>query len=124
MDAFPSLTNIDCDLAVISILLILSWTGDDAENDGIPAFWKKVETLSIRLMEPIHIDLFIRFVMARVKKSGAFRLLRLDRRSRSALRSKNELTQLERMVTIEDCEGVEPWPPGLEYEDDDDSFWD
>ncbi len=124
VDAFPSLTNIDCDLAVISILLILSWTGDDAENDGIPAFWKKVETLSIRLMEPIHIDLFIRFVMARVKKSGAFRLLRLDRRSRSALRSKNELTQLERMVTIEDCEGVEPWPPGLEYEDDDDSFWD
>ncbi|KAK0193706.1 hypothetical protein F5146DRAFT_1134497 [Armillaria mellea] len=127
VDAFPSLANIDCDLAVISILMILSYTGDDdeAENDGtVPAFWKKVETLSIRDMEPIHIDLLIRSVAARVKKSGAFRLLRLDHRSRSALRSKNELTRLERMVTIEKCDYVEPWPPGLEYEDDDDSFWD
>ncbi|KAK0469872.1 uncharacterized protein EV420DRAFT_1257643 [Desarmillaria tabescens] len=124
VDAFPSLTSIDCDLAVISILLILSWTGDETENDGIPAFWKKVETLSIREMEPIHIDLLIRLITARVKKSSAFRLLRLDRRSRSALRSKNELKLLEKMVTIEDCDYVEPWPSGLEYEDDDDSFWD
>ncbi|KAK0204720.1 hypothetical protein DFS33DRAFT_1273775 [Desarmillaria ectypa] len=124
VDAFPSLTSIDCDLAVISILLILSWTGDEAESDGIPAFWKKVETLSIRDMEPIHIDLLIRLIAARVKKSGAFRLLRLDHRSRAALRSKNGLTLLEKMVTIEKCDYVEPWPSGLEYEDDDDSFWD
>ncbi|KAG7451088.1 uncharacterized protein BT62DRAFT_396051 [Guyanagaster necrorhizus] len=124
VDAFPSLTSIDCDLAVISVLLILSWTGDEAENDGVPAFWKKVETLSIRDMEPLHIELLIRSITARVKKSGAFRLLRLDHRSRSALRSKNELTRLEKMVNIDKCDYVEAWPSGLEYEDNDDSFWD
>ncbi|KAK0485131.1 hypothetical protein IW261DRAFT_1560790 [Armillaria novae-zelandiae] len=123
VDAFPSLTDINCDMAVISILLILSWTGDEAANDGIPAFWDKVETFSIRDMEPRHIDFLIRLVTARVK-SGTFRLLRLDHRGRSALRSKNELTRLRKMVTIENCDYVEPWPPGLAYEDDDDSFWD
>ncbi|KIY72388.1 hypothetical protein CYLTODRAFT_440638 [Cylindrobasidium torrendii FP15055 ss-10] len=123
VDAFPALVNLDCDLVIVTPLLILSWDGDETNRDLAVAFWSKVERLSIREMDARHARLLIRCVESRKRRGVPIKSLVLDTRSRKVLRTVGLLEELEGHVLIEEYDD-ESWPAGDAFQDNDDSFWD
>jgi hypothetical protein len=47
----------------------------------------------------------------------------MDKRSRKVIKAKGYLQALLDIMSIENCEHIDSWPPGLGYEDPDDD-WD
>jgi hypothetical protein len=56
-------------------------------------------------------------VFNRMNDGKPLKQIRLDRRSRTALRNKQRFDWLQMLVEIDNCDLVETWPPGLGYED-------
>lgn len=121
-DVFPAITTLQCDFSTPHMFTRLAYHAIEMGEAGIP--FPQLRTLSVMDMQPADIDRLKITVAKRADLGVPLSRLCLDRRCRSVLRTKNELENLEGAVTVEKSDGVEPWPRGSGYDDDDDGFWD
>ncbi|KAF8920245.1 hypothetical protein CPB85DRAFT_1274101 [Mucidula mucida] len=126
VEAFPSLVHLDCDFHVPTILFVLSLEStaeSQSEDTRIPPLWPRIDKLTVREILPQHVELVVSSVQARRRRGAPLKVLFLDDTSRQLLHKQKELEDLEKVVSVKDFQ-LETWPPGISFEEDDDSFWD
>ena len=106
--SFPSITSLSIDESLPDIFGLLD------PNLTASKAWPQLQTMSVRELQWSDISQLCTMVFNRV---DGLKQIRLDRRSRTALRTKQRLDWLQRLVQIDSCDLVETWPPGLGYED-------
>ena len=109
--SFPSITSLSIDESLPAIFSLLD------PNLTVSKAWPQLETISVRELQWSDISQFCTMVLNRLHGDKPLKQIRLDRRSRTALRTKQHLDWLQKLVQIDKCDLVETWPPGLGYED-------
>ena len=109
--SFPSITSLSIDESLPDIFDLLG------PNSTSSKAWPQLETISVRELQWSDISQLCTMVANRTDGDTALKHIRLDRRSRTALRTKDRLDWLQTLVRVDNCEPVETWPPGLGYED-------
>lgn len=82
--------------------------------------WPQLQTMSVRELQRIDIPQLCIMIVNRMNSDKPLKKVCLDRRSRTALRTKHRLDWLQNLVPIDNCDWAETWPPGLGYEDEHD----
>jgi F-box-like len=111
---FPSITSLSIDESLPDIFSLLD------PNSTASKAWPQLETISVRELQWSDISQLCTMVINRMDGDKPLKQIRLDRRSRTALRTKQRLDLLQKLVRVDNCDFVETWPPGLGYEDGDD----
>ena len=106
--SFPSITSLSIDESVPDIFDLL---------DPASKAWPQLQTISVRELQWSDISQLCTMILNRMDSEKPLKQVRLDRRSRTALRTKQRLDWLQKLVQVDNCDLVETWPPGLGYED-------
>lgn len=114
--SFPSITCLTVDESGIpDIFSILA----ESESSKV---WPQLERISVRELQWMDIPALCAMVHNRMNSDKPLKQIRLDRRSRTVLRTKQRLDGLQQVVQVDSCDYGETWPPGLGYEDEHDLF--
>ena len=84
--------------------------------------WPQLQMMSVRELQSMDIPGLCTMVLHRMDSDKPLKQIRLDRRSRTSLRTKHRLEWLQNIVPVDNCDLVEIWPPGLGYADKHDLF--
>ena len=106
--SFPSITSLSIDESVPDIFELL---------DPASKAWPQLQTISVRELQWSDISQLCTMIFNRMVSDKPLKQVCLDRRSRTALRTKQRLDWLQKLVQVDNCDLVETWPPGLGYED-------
>ena len=106
--SFPSITSLSIDESVPDIFNLL---------DPASKAWPRLQTISVRELQWSDISQLCTMILNRMVSDKPLKQVRLDRRSRTALRTKQRLDSLQKLVQVDSCDLIETWPPGLGYED-------
>lgn len=122
LDSLPSLSDLSIDesLPDIFYMLLPGTNTIPVPTDGdtkqvLP--WPELQTIAIRDLQSVDVPFFCNMVFARQAGGSSFRKVLLDRRSRTVLRAKQRLEQLQEKVIVENADIPPSWPMGLQYED-------
>ncbi|KAG2017751.1 hypothetical protein CC2G_007234 [Coprinopsis cinerea AmutBmut pab1-1] len=115
---FPSLESLgidDCPLGSFCNQLC----PPDGQTTIDPVPWPQLTSLTIRQLSGSNVHFFVWLLVARKDCKVPVGKVRIDRRSRGALRSKHRLDWLsnEMEMVVENCDYLDRWPPGLGYDD-------
>jgi F-box-like len=117
--ALPAVTHFS--LLGTSNMATLKAIGDDFTSSALP--WPNLHTLTIERLETAQESLLCTGVISGRKLQGhPISKLRLDNLLRSKFKRRGKLEWLEQMVEVEKWSTREPWPPGLDFLDEDDPF--
>ena len=112
--AFPGITTISMDHSLRQPFLMQCIT-----NEGL---WPCLEDVSLRELQHDDAAAFCLLCMDRLGGEKRLRV-RMDKRSRKVMKAKGYLEVLLDVVSVENCEHIDSWPPDLGYEDPDDDWF-
>ena len=85
--------------------------------------WTQLHTLTIECLDTLQESLLCtRVLTGRLQRGHPVAMLRLENQLRSKFKRRGRLECLERVVAVEKWSGAEPWPPGLDFVDENDVF--
>ncbi|KAH0585439.1 hypothetical protein H2248_008680 [Termitomyces sp. 'cryptogamus'] len=117
--SFPRVATLSIDSSTPEIYPLL--TPDTGSPTNIP--WPELRTISLRRIPRRDVAPFVNGCLHRLECGSPFRCVYLDKRSRIAVKEKELLHVLRELQPVENVDGHEPWPTGLEYEDSDDVWY-
>ncbi|PFH53191.1 hypothetical protein AMATHDRAFT_55688 [Amanita thiersii Skay4041] len=114
--SFPSLLSLTMDQSVQVLYTVLGFPA----GEMLP--WPSLEMITIYDLIPINVDMFCNMIHSRCHVKSKLKTVRLNRRSRTVLRSKGRLEWLCALVHVESYDLDEVWPPNMQCYDPDDSW--
>jgi len=114
---FPTIAHLSLHECGITALQALG----KGEND-VQMVWPKLRTITIEY--GIGSTFLYAAVLARKESGIPISKIYLHNRVLSHLKRGKHLTLLREIVDVQKWSHREVWPPGLTYEDEDDTFWD
>ncbi|KAF8802441.1 hypothetical protein BYT27DRAFT_7196625 [Phlegmacium glaucopus] len=115
--SFPSITSLSVDESIPDIFGLLDPNSAGPESSKA---WPQLQTVSVRELQWMDIPHLCSMVFNRMKSDKPLKQVRLDRRSRTVLRTKHRLDWLQNLVQVDSNDCAETWPPDLGYIDEHD----